>query len=129
MNLQGALDLIERDMQSPFKEASTRLAEHLYKHQDEVRHLPYSRIAQIIQSSDPKILLMVTQYCSGSRLKLLQMKFELIIEGDTIPLEDDDIYLAQTHGYLIHPETGNTVENYETVVFPYFIPGEIVSGK
>ncbi|WP_417787513.1 hypothetical protein [Stutzerimonas xanthomarina] len=128
MNLDGALSLIHEDLpRLPWREASHRLAEYIYAHHEEIKHLSYTRIAQIIESNDPATLIGVTQYCAGDRLGLLKMKFELIIEDESTELEDEDVFSAEQTGYLIHPETGEPIPGYERHVYPFFIPGKAVT--
>ncbi len=128
MNLDGALSLIREDLPRPaLREASHRLAEYIYAHHKEIRHLSYTRIAQIIGSNDPATLIGVTQYCAGERLGLLKIKFELIIDDESTELEDEEVFFAEQTGYLIHPETGEPVYGYESHVYPFFIPGKAVT--
>ena len=55
------------------------------------------------------------------------MKFELIVGDETIELEDEDVYFAETHGYLIHPSSGEELHDYKGYVYPFFIPGQAVT--
>ncbi|MFP3499271.1 hypothetical protein SB759_34195, partial [Pseudomonas sp. SIMBA_059] len=78
------------------RQSFTRLAEYVYAHQNEIKHLTYSYIAQLAGITRPEKLLQVTQYLSGERVKLLQMRFELIIDNDVFPLDDETVYHAET---------------------------------
>ncbi|SFB30314.1 hypothetical protein [Azotobacter beijerinckii] len=129
MNLEGALAIIKADLdhQQSLMDASIRLTNYVYAHHRDIKHLSYSRIAQIIDTVDPETLLGVTQYCSGNRLSILKMKFELIIDNYPFELEDEDVFFAEENKYLIHPETGNPIQSYEEHVYPFFVPGDSVT--
>lgn len=122
MNLEHALGVIASDINpAEDREAVCRVAEHIFAHKSEIKHLSYSAIAQLAQVQLPEQLLKLTQYLVGERTKLLEMKFELIIDNEITPLDDETIYHAETSGELIHPETGIAVDNYDRYVYPYFI--------
>ena len=130
MNLTGALELIEEDISSPEERAVFAcLATYVYRYHSDLKHLTYSRIASIVGSQDPRVLLRATQYLSGERVRLLRMKFELIIDEETHYLDDEAVHDAELNGVLFHPETGRPVDNYERFVYPFFVPGEAVVGN
>lgn len=41
-------------------------------------------------------------------------------EGDIIPLDDEDFFEFSLSGDLVHPETGELIENARKLVYPYF---------
>ncbi|WP_170515619.1 hypothetical protein [Ruegeria atlantica] len=41
-------------------------------------------------------------------------------EGEVLPLEDDEFFQFTLSGNLVHPETGDLIENAKGLVFPYF---------
>lgn len=87
--------------------------------------MTYGGIRQIVGNSysDAEILSSV-QYLCGERVHLLDVGFELIEEDNYIPIESDEMRVAQKTGKLLHPETGQLLENYEDHVFLYFSSSE-----
>jgi hypothetical protein len=130
MKLENALSIIADDIRdAEEQEVLLCLAKYLFANNKEIKHLTYSNIAQVTGSKQPETLLRITQYLAGERVKLLDMKFELIIDEDITPLDEETMYHAETTGDLVHPDTGRTVENYDQFVYPYFIPSrEIENG-
>lgn len=127
MKLDHALSIISEDIVAvEERQGFVRLAEYVFAHKKDLKHMTYSLVAQVVGSKRPDEVLRITQYLSGERVKLLEMKFELIIDDAITPLEDEVVYHAETTGSLIHPETGNPVADYEGHVYPYFIPSEEV---
>ena len=67
------------------------------------------------------------QYLCGDRAPVLSLHFELVDDEDNyLPLEDDDIRDAKRTGKLVHPETGEYIENFEDKVLMYFTPSSLV---
>jgi hypothetical protein len=127
MSLKGALELIDEDVSSPEDRAVFAcLASYVFRYHSDLKHLTYSRIASIAGTQDPCLILRATQYLSGERVRLLRMKFELILGDESYYLDDETIHAAEHDGVLIHPETGLPVDNYEKFVYPFFVPGEAV---
>lgn len=126
MNLDSALKKIRKDLSPELQGASARLVEYVFLHKKEIKHLSYTRIAQIIETQEPSVLLAVVQYCAGARLGLLDMRFELILNDSVFELDNSDVHDAENGGVLIHPETGDPVENYERHVYPFFVPSSLV---
>lgn len=126
MSLNSALEMINKDLPPIQREASARLAEYVFAHYQYIKHLSYSRIAQVTNLNDHQTLLAIVQYCSGARLGLLEMKFELIIEDEVFEVEDSEIFDAQISGILTHPKSGQPIENYEDYIYPFFVPGKKV---
>lgn len=127
MNIHDAITTVSEDFSSSEElQAYVRLVEYVYAHHDKITHLSYSFLAQIMQVNRPDILLQATQYFSGERVKLLQMKFELIIGDDVYRLENSDVYEAEVSGELTHPHTGDSIPGYQQYVFPFFVPADEV---
>lgn len=127
MNLGKALSKIAEDIRpAEDQQAVFRLAEYIFAHKKDIKHLTYYAISQVVDIKRPEKLLQIAQYLSGERVKLLEMKFELIIDDCVTQLDDETVYHAETTGSLIHPETGYPVENYTRYVYPYFIPSSEV---
>lgn len=130
MNLADALSTISEDVISSGEQlAYSRLVEYVYAHHKKIKHLSYTKISQVMQVDRPDVLLRAAQYFSGERVKLLQMKFELIFENSICLLDNEAVYSAEETGKLIHPETGDPVPDYEQHVFPFFVPScEVENG-
>ena len=130
MKLDYALATIAEDIRpSENQKVFACLAEYVFAHKKEIKHLTYSSIAKVIGTQRPEMLLQVAQYLSGERVKLLEMKFELIIDDNIIPLDDETVYHAEITGSLIHPDTGYPDKDYDRYIYPYFIPSrEIENG-
>lgn len=127
MNLDHALSIIAEDIRpTEDQQAIFRLAEYIFAHKKDIKHLTYSAIAQLVDVRGPEKILRIAQYLSGERVKILEMKFELIIDDCITPLDDETVYHAETTGSLIHPDTGYPVENYSHHVYPYFVPSSEV---
>lgn len=125
MKLDNVLNIIAEDFEgADDQQTFARLAEYIFTHKSDLQHLTYSFIAKVAGTKKPEKILQITQYLLGERVKLLEIKFELIIENDIFQLDDETIYHAETTGNLIHPETGYPVENYDRFVYPYFVPSE-----
>ena len=93
----------------------------------DVQHLTPHRIKSLIKDQiPPNTLFSVLTYLAGSRVNLLNTKFELVDE-DEIPcaLNDDDIEELETTGRLHHPDTGTLVDSPKDKVFMFFSPSEI----
>lgn len=127
MNLDHALSIIAEDIRpAEDQRAVFRLVEYVFTNKKDIKHLTYSAIAQLADVRQPEKLLRMAQYLSGERVKILEMRFELIIDDCITPLDDETIYYAETTGLLIHPETGHSVEDYSRYVYPYFVPSSEV---
>lgn len=85
--------------------------------------LSYMAIARICNNNKvDSVVLESTAYFCGA-VNILQSQFIFIDEDDNEhPLERGEFYLAQETGYLIHPESGDEVTDYEDKVFVYFHP-------
>ncbi|WP_441230063.1 hypothetical protein AB7828_10100 [Tardiphaga sp. 215_C5_N2_1] len=71
---------------------------------------------------DADLLLAIT-ILSSSSVAALDAHAMLVDEDSTeheIPLSD--LSAARAGGQLIHPETGYPVEDFETKIFPFFVP-------
>jgi hypothetical protein len=130
VKLADALNIISEDVISSDEQlAYSRLVEYVYARHKKIEHLSYTQISKVMQIDRPDVLLRAAQYFSGERVKLLQMKFELIFENSIFLLGSEAVHDAEETGELIHPVTGNPVPNYEQHVFPFFVPScEIGNG-
>ena len=66
------------------------------------------------------------QYLTGDDLHLLDMEFEFIDDDDEVMYFDlNALNEARREGGLIHPETGEEIENYEDRIFVTFVPSTL----
>lgn len=125
MKLACAIERISTDLAKPeVREATSRLAKYVYAHKESIKHLSYLSLTEITGTQNIETILLVVQYCTGSRIELLDQRFELILGNNTIELEDEYVYEAAKDGILINPITGLPVKDYKNHLFPYFIPGK-----
>lgn len=97
---------------------------------DQLTHLTYGSIQVAIgeYQSDVEIV-RVIQYLCGDRTPVLSLHFKLSDNDDDdicYPLDYDDIRDARIHGTLVHPETSELIENYESKVLMYFTPSPLI---
>jgi len=76
------------------------------------------------QYSDADFLSAV-QYLAGSKVSLLEIKFEFIEDDFIFQIDDSVIKEAIRDGYLAHPSSGELVDDFEEKVFLYFRPGHL----
>ncbi|MCL6270253.1 hypothetical protein M3P05_10000 [Sansalvadorimonas sp. 2012CJ34-2] len=68
-------------------------------------------------------------YLTGASFKILDFGYQMIDElGQAYTLEIEDVRQAKITGELIHPYTGEPVEDYQNHVFIYFFPGTNAQG-
>jgi len=89
-----------------------------------LQHITYGSFRKVIGTNySDNDLIQAIQYLCGDYINLLEAKFELIENDDNIfALSDDEVSLAQKTGMLIHPDTGEVVNNFKEKVFMYFKP-------
>lgn len=71
---------------------------------------------------------MATQYLSGDRSHLLEPRFEFVDDDNSI-MEDislEELRAAEETGFLVHPDSGNEIEDYEKYVVMYFQPSSLI---
>lgn len=95
---------------------------------EQLRHLtPGSLKVAIKENRSDTDLIKIIQYLSGDRMGVLSTHFEFVDEFENFyPLEYEDIKYAQNTGKLVHPKTGESVENYEDKVLMYFTPTALI---
>ncbi len=69
-------------------------------------------------------LLEATEYLCNSQTHLLNRRFTLILpeEDDHVAVDDATMAQAFASGNLIHPKTGEPVEDFKDKLYPYFEP-------
>jgi predicted metallopeptidase len=92
-------------------------------------YLTYGSLRRIIKiACEDSELLTAVQYLCGDKIHLLEVKFELIENDKHIEITDHEIIHARTTGQLIHPESGESIDNFEERVCMYFQPSSLVQG-
>ncbi|BDA76001.1 hypothetical protein CAL7716_101670 (plasmid) [Calothrix sp. PCC 7716] len=91
-------------------------------------HITFGSLKIAINNEHTDVeLLKAVQYLCGDRTKLLEVNFELIENEENIfSLSKSDVAAARKTGMLIHPETGEIIEDFEEKVFMYFEPSYLV---
>jgi len=94
----------------------------------QLKHLTYGSLKVAIKENTLDIdLLKAIQYLSGDRVPILLPHFEFIDEYDeSFDLDNEDIRHAQKIGKLVHPRTGEYIENFEDKVVMYFTPSSFI---
>ncbi|EOD56523.1 hypothetical protein [Aeromonas molluscorum] len=85
-----------------------------------LQHISFSSIRRITSSELNDYDLMSIAMSIALFSGLLDIKHELIFDDDQIDIDVDDIKLAETSGYLVHPVTGREVKDYKSHIFIYF---------
>lgn len=98
---------------------------HLPKNKD--YHITFGSLKIVIGNKYTDIdLLKSVQYLCGDRIQLLDINFELLEDEEFFPLSKSDVSDAKKTGELVHPQTGEIVEDYEEKVFMYFTPSSFI---
>ncbi|KZK65706.1 hypothetical protein A1L58_06355 [Shewanella baltica] len=98
-----------------------------FKH---INHITYQLVFQElgIDKSDAqaKNVVVVIDYLSSERLKLLEMRFQFQDSGASHLHQIDaiDVIEAMSDGNFYHPITGELVEDFKQKIFAYFVPSE-----
>lgn len=117
--------IVDDGPSEPLLDACVRLVEYLYSYED-ISHLTFTRLGRIVQSEDSLLLLQMTQYLAGAGVQLLDVRFELIIDDEVFDLDSEYLEDARRTNRLMHPEAGVEIFDYESKVYPYFVPSQVV---
>jgi hypothetical protein len=91
-------------------------------------HITYGSLKKAVGIVlDDKDLLMAVQYLCGDRIHLLEAKFELIDNENSIGISNSELTIAKATGKLFHPENGELVSDFEDKVVMYFQPSSLVT--
>jgi hypothetical protein len=89
-------------------------------------HISYGSLKTVIsQRVEEADLLMAIQYLSGERTPILEVKFEFIEDDEIYCLPNSEIKLARETGQLVHPETGELIDDFEDKTYMYFEPSQL----
>ena len=95
---------------------------------DQMKHLTFGSLKIAVEERFSDIdMLAVIQYLCGDAVPVLSLHFEFIDEDDhSYDLDNHDLSAAKKEGKLVHPGTGEYIENYENKVLMYFTPGDLI---
>ncbi|MBD2167325.1 hypothetical protein H6G04_23320 [Calothrix membranacea FACHB-236] len=94
---------------------------------DKQYHITFGSLKMVIGNKYTNIdLLKSVQYLCGDRTKLLDINFELLEDEVFFKLSNSDVIDAKKTGELVHPETGDIVDDFEEKVFMYFVPSSLI---
>jgi hypothetical protein len=82
----------------------------------------YAALSQAAElyGEDSRFVAVLSVLVSSPRLHLLNVHYFLDDGESEIDLRDEDVAQAQSTGQLAHPSTGELIENYERLIYPYF---------
>jgi len=92
-----------------------------------ISHITYTTLRKVtgdIYTNED--LMIAIQYLCGDRVKLLDVKFELIEDEQFFDISNIELKEAQETGELVHPETGELIKDYQEKVCLYFQPSFLV---
>jgi hypothetical protein len=86
-----------------------------------------------VAASDEQLQRCVQFLASRNDGRLLDMHF-LLFNPDNPddtgePIEDDEVREALRDGFLIDPESGKEIQNFEKFLAPYFVPSDALKAK
>ena len=85
-----------------------------------LQHINYSTLFKVSQAEDEELLLQTIQYLTGSRTQVLDSAYELFYGDFPIQIEKSYLVEAEKDGVFVHPETGETIDNYQSFIEIYF---------
>lgn len=92
-----------------------------------ISHITYASLRKITGDIyDNEDLMTAIQYLSGDRVKLLDVKFELIENEQFFDISNIELKEARKTGELVHPETAELIKDYQEKVYVYFQPSSLV---
>jgi len=94
----------------------------------QLKHLTLGSLKNAVKNHYSDIdMLTAIQYLCGDAIPVLSLHFEFIDDNDqSFDLGNHEIIEAKKEGKLVHPGTGEYIENYEEKVLMYFTPGILV---
>lgn len=90
-------------------------------------HITYGHLRKVAATTPllDQDLQAAIKYLCGERVHLLDMGFELIENEKYIEISKSEMKEARETGTLLHPDTGELIENFEKDVFVYFKPSRL----
>lgn len=88
-----------------------------------LRHMTYGSVKNAIGNSYTDMdILKAIQYLCGERVHLLESGFEFIDDDKIFPLSISDVKHTQTEQHLIHPVSGEPINDFEDKIIMFFEP-------
>lgn len=106
---------------SPQSEICTSVLTYVTSTSMPLSHVTYGSIREVVGKhfSDQDIFSSL-EYLCGDSVHLLEIGFELIEDENYIPVDIQAIQNARKTGELIHPDTGESIAEYEKKIYVYF---------
>ena len=90
---------------------------------EELRHLRLHSLAEGIGRSIDHLLLRAIAILVAGTVSVLETHLELIDDDDDpIEIEKSELTKAQETGSLVHPVNGKLIKDFESKIYPYFVP-------
>lgn len=95
---------------------------------NQLKHLTLGSLKSAVKNNYSDIdMLTAIQYLCGDAIPVLSLHFEFIDDNEqSFDLDNLEIAEAKKEGKLVHPGTGEYIENFEDKVLMYFTPGKLV---
>lgn len=115
-------------LQQPQSQICIAILDYLvHNNSQKISYITYGSLRKVVgKAYDNQDMLLAIQYLCGDRTHLLETKFELIDHGNYFDISDDEIIEARETGQLLHPESGELINDFEDNVFMYFQPSSVV---
>jgi hypothetical protein len=84
-------------------------------------HLTFATLRRVVgKNYTDENLLSAIQYLCGTRLSILEAKFELIINGEPFTISNEEVRTAKKTGEIPHPISGALLCDIDNLIFMYF---------
>jgi hypothetical protein len=90
----------------------------------ETRQLSPLSLANGIDHPLNELLLRAITILVAGAVDVLDTRVLFIDDDQAIDIDTEELKHARDTGSLVHPMTGELVQNYEEKLFPYFVPSE-----
>jgi hypothetical protein len=129
MSRQRIIDQIHEDWGTkPQSKICVAILEYLLRINNSSFHITFGSLKKAVGIVlDDKDLLMAVQYLCGDRIHLLEAKFELIDNENSVDISNSELKIALATGKLVHPENGELVSDFKDKVVMYFQPSSLVT--
>lgn len=112
---------------APQSQICTSILDYLLKGRfKESWHITHAHLRNAVGNYDDAQILAAVQYLCGDKVNLLEIRFELIDESGIYPLDNSEVRYAETTGRLVHPESGQLIDDFDEKVYIYFEPSSLV---
>ena len=90
-------------------------------------YITYASLRKVVKKDySDRELLETIQYLCGDRTHLLEARFELIEHDKHFDISNSELIEARQTGELLHPETGEFINDFKDKVSMYFQPSPLV---